>query len=70
MEYKGKLVGDFVADLIVDEDIIVEIKATRNLSPAHKAQCVNYLSATGFRVCLLVNFCGPKVVVKRVVRGF
>jgi len=64
------LVGDFVADLLVEECVIVEIKAARGLDDIHTAQCVNYLKATGLQVCLLVNFGTPKATVKRVVYGF
>jgi len=70
VRYKDILVGDFVADLLVEECIIVEIKAVRALDDIHTAQCVNYLKATGLQVCLLVNFGAPKATVKRVVYGF
>jgi GxxExxY protein len=62
--YRGNLVGDFVADLLAEECVIVEIKAIRALEDIHTAQCVNYLKATGLQVCLLVNFGSPKAVVK------
>ena len=70
VRYRDALVGDFVADLLVDECVIVEIKALRALDDIHTAQCVNYLKATGLQVCLLVNFGAPKASVKRVVYGF
>jgi GxxExxY protein len=70
VRYKDILVGDFVADLLVEECIIVEIKAVRAVDDIHTAQCVNYLKATGLQVCLLVNFGAPKATVKRVVYGF
>ena len=70
VRYRDALVGDFVADLLVDECVIVEIKALRALDDIHTAQCVNYLKATGLQVCLLVNFGAPKANVKRVVYGF
>jgi len=70
VRYRDTLVGDFVADLLVDECVIVEIKALRALDDIHTAQCVNYLKATGLQVCLLVNFGAPKASVKRVVYGF
>jgi len=70
VRYKEVLVGDFVADLLVDDCVIVEIKAVRALDDVHTAQCVNYLKATGLQVCLLVNFGQPKATVKRVVYGF
>jgi GxxExxY protein len=70
VRYREVLVGDFVADLLVEECVIVEIKAARGLDDIHTAQCVNYLKATGLQVCLLVNFGTPKATVKRVVYGF
>jgi GxxExxY protein len=70
VRYKDVLVGDFVADILVDECVIVEIKAVKSLDDVHTAQCLNYLKATGLQVCLLVSFGAPKATVKRVVRGF
>ena len=70
VRYKNKVVGDFVADLVVDGCIIVEVKAVKSLDEAHTAQCINYLKATGFQVCLLVNFGTAKAVVKRIVHEF
>jgi GxxExxY protein len=65
--YRGHLVGDYFADLIVDGLVLIEIKAVRNFDNAHVAQCLNYLAATSIPVCLLLNF-GKKVEVKR-LRG-
>ena len=66
MYFEGLIVGDFVADLIVDDKVIIEIKAVSALSPAHEVQLVNYLKATGIQVGLLVNF-GEKIkIVRRV----
>ena len=70
VHYKDVLVGDFVADLLVEECVIVEIKAIKALEDIHTAQCVNYLKATGLQVCLLVNFGTSKATVKRIVYGF
>ena len=54
--YDGELVGDYVADLIVEEKVIVELKAAECLHPAHEAQLLNYLRATEIEVGLLLNF--------------
>jgi len=62
--YKGRLVGDFKADIIIEDKIVVEIKAVSRLSPQHEAQLINYLKATGIKVGLLVNF-GEKLEFKR-----
>ena len=60
-------VGKYEADLIVEGCILVELKAVRDLNEVHKAQCMNYLKATGFRICLLINFGNPKVEIRRIV---
>lgn len=68
--YKDQIVGDFAADLIVEERVIVELKAARTLDEVHAAQCVNYLRATDLKVCLLVNFGRSRAVIKRIVRDY
>jgi GxxExxY protein len=65
--YRNTIVGDYVADLVVEGRVLVELKAANGLDSAHVAQCLNYLKATGLTVCLLINF-GPRgVQVKRLV---
>jgi len=64
--FRGKVIGDFKADLIVNEKVIVELKAVRTLAPAHEAQLINYLKATIIEVGLLLNF-GRKPEFKRFV---
>jgi len=68
--YDGVVVGDYIADLLVEQFVLVELKAAKALDDIHMAQCMNYLKATGFHVCLLLNFGKPKVEVKRIVHGF
>lgn len=68
--YEGQVVGDFVADMLVEGQVVVELKASKLLDDVHMAQCLNYLKATGLCVCLLINFGKPKVEVKRIVSGF
>ena len=63
--YDDVVVGEYVADLIVEGVILVELKACEALHPAHAAQCINYLAATRLPVCLLINF-GKRVNVKRI----
>ena len=70
VRYKGILVGEYIADLLVANEVVIEVKAVRALDEVHAAQCMNYLKATGFRVCLLLNFGKPRVEVKRIVLGF
>ena len=67
--YHGSVVGDYVADIVVENKIIVEVKAVSELNSAHEVQLVNYLKATGVQVGLLINF-GRSVQVKRRVFGF
>lgn len=64
--FQGQLVGEFRADLVVDDSVIIEVKAARRLDPAHEAQLLNYLRATDIEVGLLFNF-GPKAEFKRLV---
>lgn len=68
--YKGDLVGDFFCDLLVEGRIIVEVKATSGLNNLQLSQCLNYLKATGFKLCLLINFGASSVQVKRIVNNF
>ena len=66
--YDGDLVGDFIADLIVQDEIIVELKSVTMLHKKHEVQLVNYLTATKTDVGLLINFGDDGVEVKRKVR--
>ncbi len=66
--YEDEVVGDFVADMLVDGTLIVELKAVRKLNAAHETQLVNYLVATNKPVGLLLNFGEERVEVKRKVR--
>ena len=67
--YRERVVGDYVADMVVQDKIIVEAKAVSKLHSVHEVQLVNYLKATGVQVGLLMNF-GRSVQVKRRVFGF
>ena len=64
--YEDQVVGEYFADILVADKVIVEIKAARNLAPDHEAQLLNYLKATDIEVGLLLNF-GPKPEIKRKV---
>ena len=66
--YEGEIVGEFVADIIVDDSIIVELKSVRRIIKAHEIQLVNYLVATGKPVGLILNFGERKVEIKRKVK--
>lgn len=63
--YDGIIVGEFLADLLVDERVLVELKSVSMLTNDHTAQALNYLRATGLEICLLINFGRTKVEIKR-----
>ena len=65
--YKGEEVGTYFADLVVNNEILLELKAVESLSNFHKAQVLNYLKATGFKLGLLINFGRERVEYKRLV---
>jgi len=67
VRYRGELVGVYQADLVVDGRPVVELKAVEALSPAHKAQCLNYLRASGLHTGLLINFGRPRLEVRRIL---
>ena len=64
--YDNVEVGFYEADIVVEGLVLVELKAVSGLNEIHQAQCMNYLRATGLRVCLLVNFATPKIQIKRI----
>ena len=68
--YDGSVVGEYCADLLVEGDVVVELKATKALSAVDMAQCLNYLKASDKRVGLLLNFGRPKLEIRRVVNRF
>lgn len=61
VQYHGKLIGQFYADILVEEKVILELKAVSTLTNAHQGQVINYLKATGIHVGLLINFGSPKL---------
>ena len=67
--YSGEVVGEYYADLWVDERVVIELKAAQTLVKQHEVQLVNYLAATGIDCGLLLNF-GPSVQVKRKFREY
>ena len=66
--YKGILVGDYEADFVIEGKIILEIKAVSQLHPRHEAQAINYLTATGFRLAILLNFGDTSLEHQRLVK--
>ena len=67
VRYDGVVVGDYMADILVQNTVLVELKAVKTLDNIHVAQCLNYLKATGFKVCLLLNFGTPRVQIRRLI---
>lgn len=67
IRYDDISVGEYVADLLVEGQLLVELKAVKALEGIHSAQCINYLKATGLRLCLLLNFGKTRVEVQRIV---
>ena len=65
--YKGSRVGDYFADLMINEAVVLELKAVESLKPIHEIQLINYLTGTGLDIGLLINF-GSSVEVKRKYR--
>jgi GxxExxY protein len=61
VKFRGVIVGDFFADLIVEDKVLVELKSVIRILSEHKAQVINYLNATGIEVGLLVNFANPRL---------
>jgi len=67
--YDGTVVGEYFVDLMVEGSLLVELKTVKALDAAHRAQCVNYLKATGLQLCLLLNFGRSRLEVRRVALG-
>jgi GxxExxY protein len=65
--YKGRLIGEYIADIIVEDKLLLELKAVSALCGEHEAQLMNYLKTTGLSVGLLLNFGKPKLGIKRMV---
>ncbi len=61
VKFRGAVVGEFYADILVEGKVVVELKAVKSILPEHKAQVINYLKATGIEVGLLINFGNPKL---------
>ena len=66
--YKDQDLGSYVADIVVEDKVIVELKNVNFLAMIHKAQVLNYLKASGYNVALILNFSKPRLEYQRVVR--
>ncbi len=67
VRYKETAVGEYYVDVLIEDKIVVELKAQSRLGPADETQLLNYLKASGLRVGMLVNFAHPKARIKRLV---
>jgi GxxExxY protein len=67
--YKGQRVGNYFADILVEDTVVVELKCVERLSAEHMAQCLNYLRASAKELCLLLNFQKPALEWKRIVQS-
>lgn len=67
VRYRDQVVGEYVPDVLVESEVIVELKAGREIDPAHQAQLLNYLKVTGLRRGLILNFGQPRLGIKRMV---
>jgi len=66
--FRNQIVGDFVADIIVENKVLIELKSVKNLAPEHQAQIINYLRSTSIEIGLLVNFENSKLEFRRFKR--
>ncbi len=69
VHYKDVVIGEYFADLLVEDALLVELKTVKALDDAHRMQCTNYLKAADLQLCLLLNFGKPRLEIKRVVFG-
>ena len=67
VQYDGIVVGQYAVDLLVEHTVLVELKVAKAIDEIHRAQCLNYLKATGLHLCLLLNFGRPRLEIKRIV---
>ena len=67
--FRGESVGEFYADILVEQKVILELKAAKAIAPEHQAQIINYLNATGIEVGLIINFGNPRLDYKRFSRN-
>jgi GxxExxY protein len=65
--FHNKIVGDYIADILVEDSIVLELKAVEKLIPIHKAQTLNYLKATNLKLAILLNFGKHKLEYERLI---
>ena len=67
VHYKNRVVGEYIADIVVEGEVILELKAVESLQKVHEAQLLNYLKETEYKLGFLANFTHPKAEIKRFV---
>jgi GxxExxY protein len=67
VNYKGEVVGEYLADILVEDKVIMELKTVEKVQKVYEAQLLNYLKATGIKIGLLVNFKHPQADIKRLI---
>ena len=67
VRYQGIVVGQHIADLLIERAVVVELKAVRGRDNVHRAQCMNYLKVSNLHLCLLLNFGRPRLEIQRLV---
>jgi len=65
--YEGEVVGEYFADILVNDSVILELKTVDAIADIHRAQAINYLKATGLRLAIIINFAKPKLEYERIV---
>jgi GxxExxY protein len=68
VSYKDKFIGDYIADMVVEDKIILELKAVSAITPTHEAQAHHYVAATGLKLAIILNFGAESLQQKRIVR--
>jgi GxxExxY protein len=68
--YEGRVVGEYYADIVVEEELIVELKASDAIARVHRLQCLNYLRASDLRLGLMLNFGTPRLEIARIANRF
>jgi GxxExxY protein len=67
VSFEGEIVGDYYADILIEDKIILELKAIEKITDAHKAQVLNYLKATGLKLAIIINFGKQRLEYERIV---
>ncbi|MCI2425483.1 GxxExxY protein [Candidatus Acetothermia bacterium] len=67
VHFEGEIVGEYFADILVEDEIILEMKCVEKITDIHRAQVINYLKATGLKLGIIINFARPKLEYERIV---